>query len=111
MISYADAFPLLSVSPTPEFVGMSTSREFVNCPDKTEAMSYREMKKWLDGLDDHVLDSTMLILMGGLTFAWGRPITYKLGGPGTYNPILVETKKTVTQTPDWRSWLYDMAIE
>ena len=101
MISYADAFPLLSVSPTPKFAGISTSREYVDCPDKTKAMSYREMKEWLDGLDDRDLDSTMLVQMGRLVFAWGRPITYENGGPGTYNPILVETKTEIHETPVW----------
>jgi hypothetical protein len=104
MISYADAFPLLSVNPSPGFVGVfPTSRELIDCPDGTEAMTYREMKEWLDGLDNRVLDSTMLLNVGKLVFAWGRPITYEYDGPGTYNPILVKTKTTT-----WKDWFKDI---
>jgi hypothetical protein len=109
MISYADAFPTMSVSPTPKFSGMYTTREFVDCPDDTKAMTWREMKEWLNGLKDYELDGIMLVQMGRLVFAWGRPITYEYGGPATFNPILVETK-TIIHNPSehWKELLKNL---
>lgn len=92
MISYADAFPLLSVSPIPKVVCIAP-RSKLDIPSDIEAMTYHELKTWLDGLNEDELSQTMTLQMGRLIFAWGRPITYEMGGPGTYNPILVEKKQ------------------
>jgi len=94
MINYSEAFPTLNVRVNPGFVTVApTTTELVDIPDDTKAMTYRELKEWVNGLDEERLDQTMLLEMGRLVFAWGRPLTLERGGPGTYNPILVEKKK------------------